>query len=131
MSLFKTLVIILFAYFVAGAMFLPEGDFSTLPDMPKMYASCKLEDPEMSLPDFISEHLLAIDGLIDDDGAEPGEKPHKPIQFNHQFAQIIITAKQFSLQIQEAPVAEPQLSVPANSICLAGYTASVFRPPIV
>lgn len=131
MSVLKSLTILLLFYFMAGTMFLPEGDFSTLPDMPKMYAQCKaVEDPDMDLPDFITEHLLAIDGLFGQDIPEPGDKPHQPIQFHHQFVQISTIARHFNIELLQPIVIENQLTPRVDEEFLSGYTASVFRPPI-
>ncbi len=131
MSLLKTLTILLLFYFVAGTMFLPEGDFSTLPDMPKMYADCKTkEDPDMDIADFMTEHLFACDALFGQEAPEPNEKPHQPIQFHHQFAQIVITAKQFNMELLQTVMAEHQLTALVDDVYLSGYTVSVFRPPI-
>jgi hypothetical protein len=131
MSLLKTLTILLLFYFVAGTMFLPEGDFSTLPDMPKMYAHCKaVEDPDMDLPDFITEHLLQIDGLFGHDIPEPGDKPHQPIQFHHQLVQIITAARQFNIELIQPVVIKSQLTVQVDQVFLSGYTGFVFRPPM-
>jgi len=131
MSLLKTLTILLLFYFVAGTMFLPEGDFSTLPDMPKMYAHCKAqEDVDMDLVDFVTEHLLEVNGIFGQDIPEPGDKPHQPIQFHHQFVQISIVARQVKLEFQQVVVQGNQLTALADEVFLSGYTASVFRPPI-
>ncbi len=131
MSLLKTLTILLLFYFIAGTMFLPEGDFSTLPDMPGMYAHCKaVEDPDMDLPDFITEHLLQIDGLFGHDIPEPGDKPHQPIQFHHQLVPIITAARQFNIELIQPAVVENQLTAQVNEVFLSGYTTSVFRPPM-
>ena len=131
MSLLKTLTALLLFYFMAGTLFLPEGDFSTLPDMPKMYANCKaLEDPDMDLPDFITEHLLSVDGLLGQEIPEPGDKPHQPIQFHHQFVQISTVARQFNIELQQPATGEHQLTAQIDDVYLRGYTVAVFRPPI-
>ena len=132
MSLLKSLAVILLFYFMAGTIFLPEGDFSTLPDLPGMYASCKnTEDPDMDLPDFITEHLFEVDGLFGQDIPEPNEKPHQPVQFHHQFVQVNYTARQFKLELQ-LPLADIQPAMPQqHELCLTGHTGSVFRPPMV
>ena len=110
---------------------MPEGDFSVLPDLPKMYADCKAtEDPDMNIPDFITEHLLEVDGLFGQDKTEPDEKPHQPVQFHHQFVHISITVKQFDVELQQTLIQEHQLMAKVEHLALWGYTAAVFRPPI-
>jgi len=130
----KTLTLLLLFYFTAGTMFLPAGDFSTLPDLPKMYADCKsMEDPDMDLGDFITEHLLEINGMagvFKQQADEPNEKPHQPVQFHHQFIQISFAAKQLKIELQQPVVVIHQLIPVVKRVCLSDYTASVFRPPI-
>jgi len=130
----RALTILLLCYFMAGTMFLPEGDFATLPDLPQMYADCKnLEDPDMDLPDFITEHLLEINGLAGVFGQkadEPDEKPHQPVQFHHQFMQISFASRQMKIEMQQPVVVTQRLLPGTNDVYLTGYTVSVFRPPI-
>jgi hypothetical protein len=127
----KALTILLLCYFIGGTMFLPEGDFSTLPDLPKMYADCKnLEDPDMGLSDFITEHLFGVDGLFGQDIPEPNEKPHQPVQFHHQFVQISFASRQLRIELQQPVIVVRKMISPKNEECLTGYTVSVFRPPI-
>ena len=128
----KTLTILLLFYFIGGTMLLPEGDFSTLPDIPKMYADCKnLEDPDMDLHDFITEHLLGMDDVCGQNALpEPNEKPHQPVQFHHQFVQISFASKQLRIEFHQPFVAVRALFTQTSELCLAGHTVSVFRPPI-
>ena len=49
-----------------------------------MYAHCKTtEDKDLSVLDFISDHLINIDGLFDAHNNGDHQKPHKPFNFNH------------------------------------------------
>ena len=42
------------------------GDFSMLNELPEMYSHCKAtEDKDMTPLDFITDHLVNIDGLFD------------------------------------------------------------------
>ena len=69
----KGLTVLLLLYYTFGSLILPDGDFSVLPDLPKMYQHCKeTEHPDLTIFDFITDHLLNIDGLFDahDDGDE-------------------------------------------------------------
>ena len=113
-------------------MFLPEGDFSTLPDLPKMYTNCKAaEDPDMDLPDFITEHLLEVDGLFGQWAPdEPNEKPHQPVQFHHQFVPITFVARHLKIELNQPLVAETKQPRLVNEVYLSDYSAAVFRPPI-
>jgi hypothetical protein len=132
--LMKTIAALcLSAYFLAGTMLLPAGDFSTLPDLPKMYVDCKtIEDPDMDLPDFITEHLLMVDigSLFENGVPEPNEKPHQPIQFHHQIVQISLVAQVENVECKPVQVVIPPASIQTDEIYIASYAASVFRPPI-
>jgi len=60
-------------YFLMGNLLLPLGDFSALSQLPDMYHHCKtVEDPDMKLADFVTEHLLNL-GEIFEENDEPDE----------------------------------------------------------
>ena len=128
----KFSAILLTAYFFAGTLFLPEGDFSTLSQLPKMYQHCKAtEDPDMDVPDFITEHLLEVDGLLGHEEQDAKEKPHQPIQFHHQLTQFNFVSTELKFEFKQPSVKKTTTSVVANNIYLSDYAGSVFRPPII
>jgi hypothetical protein len=50
----KLIGIIFFSFYFFGNILLPLGDFSILPDLPKMYAHCKAtEDKDLTLIEFV------------------------------------------------------------------------------
>jgi hypothetical protein len=126
----KLLGLILFLYFISGTLLLPQGDFATLPDLPKMYAHCKeTEDSDMDVADFIQEHLFMLDEIMGDK-PEPDDKPHQPVEFHHIYVSITLTAphnfkvqQPVMIQSQKAPLIH-------DDIYLSDFPASVFRPPI-
>ena len=78
------------AYFFLGSMVLPQGDFSVLPQLPKMYQHCKsVEDADMNLIDFVFDHLMGIDGSFDQHENGDHEKPHSTTPFQHQQHQSV------------------------------------------
>lgn len=85
----RSVVIGLFlGYFTLGALLLPRGDFSVLPDLPAMYRLCQSrEDVDMTLFDFVTDHLLNIDGVFDPHDHGDHQKPHQPFDFHHQTLQ--------------------------------------------
>ena len=131
-SAFK--IFILF-YYSLGTLFLPLGDFSTLQDIPKMYNNCKEhEHHDMTPIDFITDHLINIDGLFDkhDNGDE--QKPHKNIDFT--FSNF--TATLFFQEVNTFEFKSIKVTI-ENSIVISNYkkaiytfnhTPSIFRPPI-
>ena len=75
-------------YYFFETFCLPQGDFSVIADLPKMYQHCKAtEDKDMTPFDFIKDHLINIDGLFDKHEDGDDQKPHSPIQFHNQHSQ--------------------------------------------
>ena len=90
----KLLGVILFSYFLSGTLLLPQGDFATLPDLPRMYAHCRdTEDHDLTIPDFIEEHLFVMDDLMGE-LPEPEDKPHQPVEFHHVYLPVTIAVRQ-------------------------------------
>ena len=66
-----------------------------------MYQHCKAtEDKDMTPLDFITDHLINIDGIFDkhDNGDE--QKPHTPIQLHRTLAQTIFVMQQFKVSLK-------------------------------
>jgi hypothetical protein len=128
-------VILLLFYYTLGCLILPDGDFSVLPDLPKMYQHCQAtEHQDMTVFDFITDHLLDIDGLFDAHDNDDEQKAHQPFPLHHsthiQFylptflhfpfkERVLILFKQCILPNfdKHAPTSE--------------YWGSIFRPPIL
>ena len=59
-------------------------DFSVLKDIPEIYSHCKAtEDKDMAPLDFITDHLVNIDGIFDHHDNGDDQKPHAPSQSRH------------------------------------------------
>ncbi len=126
----RLLGILFLLYFVSGALFLPQGDFASLPDLPKMYAHCKAtEDHDLNIPDFIMGHLLMMDDLMGEQ-PEPDDKPHQPVQFHHIYTPVTIAATQL-LYVEQPVFAEKEKTQICDEVYLSDYPVSVFRPPII
>jgi hypothetical protein len=127
----KLLGFILLCYFLSGTLLLPQGDFATLPDLPKMYAHCRdTEDKDLEVPEFIISHLLLMDDLLGE-VPEPDDKPHQPVQFHHIYSPILVEVHQVIHLVVQPLAAKNEPSVFSNDIYLSDYPVSVFRPPIV
>ncbi len=87
----RFILILTSIYFLAGNILLPQGDFSALSQLRGMYDHCKtVEDPDMDMMDFVTEHLLNLDDMPeDDDEADEHELPHNPIPFHTTTASIV------------------------------------------
>ena len=117
-------------------MFLPNSDFAVLPNLPAMYAHCQAtEDKDLTVIDFITDHLINIDGVFDahDNGDE--QKPHKPFNFTHLSNILLLISQRFDPQIIRTflpfMVADKDI-LPSSRQCFYqnNYCHSIFHPPI-
>ncbi len=73
----KSFFILFSIYFLLGNMLLPLGDFSQHNYIGSMYEHCKqTEDNDMTVLDFITDHLLNIDCIFDEHKDGDEQKPH-------------------------------------------------------
>lgn len=124
--------ILLISYYLFGNLCLPESDFSALADLPGMYRHCKsTEDKDMTPFDFVTDHLLNIDGVFDkhDNGDE--QKPHTPVQVNHQLQQSIFVIHQFSISLTPGVSIKDFSLIYSEDYLALEYTSGIFRPPIL
>lgn len=108
------------------------GDFSVLQDIPEMYRHCKAtEDKDMTPLDFITDHLVNIDGLFDkhDNGDE--QKPHEPKQTEHQGQPTTFLTTYFAFSIKQIQPVQVNPSIPSDNFLPSDYISKIFRPPIV
>lgn len=129
------LLFVIFFYSL-GTIILPESDFSFLEDLPKMYAHCKAtEDIDMTPIDFITDHLINIDGIFDKHLNGDPQKPHKPFElnFHHYFSQFIFEFKkiEFKNNYQFTCLIELKISNYETSNYSFNFIHSIFKPPIV
>lgn len=121
---------LLLLYYSSGVLFLPLGNFSLLPELPSLYSYCQqTQDADMMPWDFITDHLLCLDGLIDSHANGDAQKPHHfpPFRTDVSHAMLCIIT----------PLA--QWGVPAVGECVYGiymprlhptsYTGKLLRPP--
>ncbi len=128
----KAINIFLLSFYSFGTFCLPFGDFSMLCDLPQMYRHCKeTEDKDMTPIDFITDHLVNIDGLFDkhDNGDE--QKPHTPFQ-NHHFAQTSVSfITCFTFLITPFCDIKIKSIIPFDHFLQLDYISKIFHPPIV
>ncbi|MBC6111878.1 hypothetical protein H7U22_15750 [Pedobacter sp. CCM 8938] len=109
------------------------GDFSTLQDLPDMYRHCKsTEDKDMTPLDFITDHLMNIDGLFDEHNNGDEQKAHAPLQ-NQHVSQIVAfqIPAQFCLETANLFFEKKILFFDFKTENLSKYISKTFRPPIV
>jgi hypothetical protein len=122
-------IVLLFCFFVS-TICVPEGDFSLLPQLPALYKYCKTtEDSDMNFIDFLTDHLINIDGIFDKHLPGDDQKPHHPFQF-HNVQHAIVYTGSFSKIDFSKPVFEliRIKSLKKNSYH-SNYIAYVFHPP--
>ncbi len=118
-------------FYSLGTFCLPMGDFSMLSDLPEMYRQCKAtEDKDMTPIDFITDHLVNIDGLFDKHECGDEQKPHTPNTTQHQGqTQVsVITYYMFPIKPYH-PVVEQPFIVSVNFL-LSDYISKIFHPPV-
>lgn len=132
----KISLLVIAAYFLLGQMLLPNGDFAVLPNLPAMYAHCQAtEDKDLTVLDFITDHLINIDGMFDahDNGDE--QKPHIPFNFTHLTLVFPLISERFDPQIIRSTMPlnlGDKYTLPVSKQCFyqRNYGASIFHPPI-
>lgn len=76
----RILSISFICFYLLGTFILPLGNFSILVDLPDMYRYCKAnEDKDLTPIDFITDHLICLDSLIDSHSNGDEQKPHQPL----------------------------------------------------
>lgn len=66
------------------------ADFSIIPELKNMYTHCKAtEDKDMSLVDFVTDHIMNIDGIFDQHNNGDEQKPHQNI--THQLTAALVS----------------------------------------
>lgn len=129
----RLLSIILLSYYCFGMYCLPLGDFSALKELPSMYRHCKAtEDKDLTVFDFVTDHLIDIDCLFDkhDNGDE--QKPHNPPPTNHQPQSQVFCSMIFSTYaFNKSFIPQKQTIRYKNNFYQADFVSCVFRPPIV
>lgn len=132
----RAAAIFLLIYFAFGNLVLPFGDFSILPELPKMYSNCKAtEHHDMNPFDFITDHLINIDGLFDahDNGDE--QKPHQPFPLQHHNFQVqycLPALPEVSLERRVAmPLQKRILPIHEAFALSSAHLGCIFKPPIL
>lgn len=107
------------------------GDFSVQQDISEMYRHCKAtEDKDMTPLDFITDHLVNIDGIFDkhDNGDE--QKPHEPQETQHQAQPTIYFATYFAFSLKQIQSMQVNPVMPSDNFLSSDYISKIFRPPI-
>ena len=96
-----------------------------------MYQHCKAtEDKDMTPVDFITDHLLNIDGLFDKHENGDPQKPHHPIQNNHYGQTIFSLTAAFIITVSPLHPDEIKTIIRSDNALLPDYSSTLLRPPI-
>jgi len=129
----RSLSIFLVIYYFLGSVFLPQGNFSVLPNLSEMYAHCKAtEDKDMDLVDFITDHLVNFDGIFDDHDHGDEQKPHSPLTVNLLKSALDIYFLKFTEYVfVEFLQREIKLNDYLSCFYKSDFKLLIFRPPIL
>ena len=132
MILKKTVSIFLLVFYSFGTFCLPVGDFSVLKDLPQMYQHCKTtEDKDMTLLDFITDHLINIDGVFDKHDNADKQKPHQPVQYQQDGCSVFSFVSYFPITFTQFYTKEKKQVAQIHNFIPSGFISTIFRPPIV
>lgn len=104
----------------------------------KMYEQCSHEDPDIDPLDFVVEHLLNLEDILDyiegeDDGYEEGEIPHQPYQHTQLSTHSFVALPKTVIGIA---ISSPALNLIThstfkNDFYHYNFHADIFRPPAI
>ena len=126
----KLICILTLVYYSIGSLILPASDFSIIPELPHLYSHCKAtEDKDMNFSDFITDHLMNIDGIFDKHEKGNEQKPHK--NFEHQInSTFVFLPSQVSIPLTNKFTFSSDKIKFADNKYYFDFVVNVFRPPI-
>ena len=108
------------------------SDFSKLIEIPAMYQTCKAtEDVDMTPLDFITDHLVNIDGLFDTHDKGDEQKPHAPNRTLHFGQTNVCLLSFFTFSILQFNKYEDKPLINLVNYFKSDYISKIFRPPII
>ena len=139
MHCMKKATTILFMFFYGlGILLCPSGDFSCSQSLSQEYNHCKSEDTDIDAIDFVFEHLLNLDPLINNfekDSDHKNDKPHQPLQQAQTSSPIsVLVSRSIHYEVNKTfTFPAPQVIYPAykGNYIPSGYLTEIFHPPSV
>lgn len=123
-------VIFLTGYFLFGSLCLPNGDFSYIVDLPDMYRHCKAaEDHDMGPIDFLTDHLINIDGVFDKHTNGDHQKPHQNTEAFRTSSAVSFLHEYPSVNVSIPPVHQSRHANDCENLYAFHSRASIFHPP--
>ena len=119
-------------FFCFGTILLPNGDFSIIKELPEMYHNCKqTEDQDMTFVDFITDHLVNIDGCFDNHDKGDQQKPHKYTFHSQIHFQICNPIQNIEFVNKNSTINSEYDNDFYQSLHSDCYKSSILRPPIL
>jgi hypothetical protein len=127
----KTLSGILALFMFLGTILLPKSDFKSIAQLPAMYQHCKAtEDKDLTVFDFITDHLVNTDCWFDKHDKGDHQKPHEPLDFQSHSHTLLLYTSLFYMEIKEPMVVYKAIKKADNIFYYPPYLKKLFRPPI-
>ena len=97
-----------------------------------MYNHCKItEDKDMTLLDFVTDHLINIDRIFDRHDKGDHQKPHAPVQFHQTVSATNCIVYYHKLIANPIVTVNCRYTDYYKMIEISDYTSSILRPPIL
>ncbi len=130
----RAVAILLLFILSVGTVFSPLGNMACTDYVPGMYARCIEEDPEINAADFVFEHLLNLESLLDFLEQDTDEdEPYAPVNITQQVVQASVVVQQV---LQPVFVSHDRLSADGAYALYRSpfydnaFIDDVFHPPI-
>lgn len=116
--------------YTAGVLVLPGGDLGIMAELPAMYRQCKAtEHHDMTLLEFVTDHLLPFDSMVDPHPPGDQQRPHKPMHHRAGTNPYAPLTKP-PTAMATVPSALPQEQLPElRALYHFDPLVAVFRPP--
>jgi hypothetical protein len=125
----KYTAFILLWYYSLGTILLPNADFSFLSNLSQHYSHClSTEDQDMDALEFITDHLINIDGIFDKHEGDDDQKPHKPFLSKTNTLLVLPMPEIYSLQLIIEHPKKTQVVQYANLYKFL-FSKDIFHPP--
>ncbi|MES2477982.1 MAG: hypothetical protein V4561_02775 [Bacteroidota bacterium] len=131
-------IVILMMFFLGAGLTQPSGYIQYF-NLHEKYAQCSLEDHDLNPLDFIFEHLLNLETIINfiegEHEYEAGDHPHEPFQTAAQSISLVLITPPNSIQIdlnkcQYFFSEEVKYAFSNKGFYLSNFQDNIFRPPI-
>lgn len=118
-------------FYLFGSLCLPMGNFSFLSSLPEMYRHCKTyEDKDMNAIDFITDHLINIDGIFDKHDHGDNQKPHNfPATHIVMFSPVFYAFVSSEFEMDNPFVFQRTITYLYKDNYIFSFVSFVFHPP--